>query len=136
MHPEDAVAPVARYDRTGMMKRRLTNVTRIALVTAIAFGLLAGPAAAACVSCCPQPTAEAAFVATPPCCGHCGPTVAPSTETAPQIVKSAPTPAAPQLGVDAASHPSELLAWAAMSVQRPAGAARRSSSLLLTPLRL
>jgi len=69
-----------------MTRLRIAGVSRAVLLAAIALGLLAGPVAAACVSCCPASGDPATIVAPPACCGDCSSSVAPVRQPSSQIL--------------------------------------------------
>jgi len=108
---------------------------RRAAVLAVAIGLFAGPAAAACTACCPDPGAPQVVVATPACCGDCGPSVGRGPEPASTTAKTFATPT-PLLLADtpspnAAGRPSTPLLWC--TIER---CARLGPGAATPPLRL
>src|SRR5262245_15986631 len=60
------------------------------LVVGVFLGLaiLAGPAGAACKTCCPEAPAETTLAAPPACCGDCSPTLEKSPDPAARAGKS------------------------------------------------
>jgi hypothetical protein len=54
----------------------------------LGLALLAGPAGAACKTCCPEVPAEATLAAPPACCGDCAPTLEKPPEPAARAGKS------------------------------------------------
>src|SRR5262245_21556561 len=54
----------------------------------LGLALLAGPAGAACKTCCPKAPAETTLTSPPPCCGDCSPTLGKSPEPAAGAGKS------------------------------------------------
>src|SRR5262245_4415905 len=54
----------------------------------LGLALLAGPAGAACKTCCPQAPAETTLATPPSCCGDCSPTLEKSPEPAARAGKS------------------------------------------------
>ena len=117
-----------------MNRSRMRTAWRYAAVAAIAVGLLAGPAAAACTACCPTSDVSR-LAAAPSCCGDCDTSMTRSPDAASEVIKSAAAPfpvllaaapAAPEPATRPASH-----------TLRPADARVRSGpGSASTPLRL
>jgi hypothetical protein len=118
-----------------MSRTAKSSWMRAAVLAAIALGLLAGPAAAACTACCPSSDDAQIAVSAPACCGDCRPSVARSQEPGSAAVKSVPAPA-PLLLADAPSPPVAAPRSTRLSDRDVASRTRLGPGLSSPPLRL
>jgi len=118
-----------------MTRLRIARASRAGLLAALALGLLAGPAAAACTSCCPEAGDPISVVSVPACCGDCSASMEPSAQPSTQTVRGVVTIASPLLALpldagDSTPRPAAIL----HAVPEPR--ARCGPAAALAPLRL